>query len=485
MKKLLINTLVLLAAGLVASCSKTEGPAAESAPSVSVEVVYRDLTSITVKFVPSDNTSMYKFALGNEFDRDNFLSDDIVGTITEVSNNPVEYTFTGLENATYYVVYAVAYGSNNNPGPITSRGVQTMDADFLVTKKFVSDVSAAFLIECTTDFYSWSCALGTADDKDAFLNNLMPGITTFDEETRRQINFFDLEKGTEYVFYCIGYDRAGRESQLFQIPFTTYNEGDSFPDFDIEIGALVNDFYGLSYSVTPNPLCSEVKMIAIEPNGYYDLDIIDYRYNNIIDEFIGNVTNANVATPNAPWVGVCPHETMGVGAKQRAYLATYDLNGELVHVKRFDTTANSLDPSLVEPNAADLKISIRGDLFSYNTVAFEANYDENSGIRAYYIELIDVDFFERTENNGCGGDLQKLYDKFVTGMTTRSGCLFVYNRPYYYDGLINASTLADPDKEWMWAAVALNANGLQGMATELSLSEKFTISQYYSPEEEE
>lgn len=476
MKKLLINTFVLLAAGLVA-CSKSDGPSSiETAPSVSVEVLSRSLTSVTVKFVPSDNTTMYKFALGNEFDRDNFLNDDIIGTVVEVSNNPVEYTFDGLESSSYYVIYAVAYNSNNETGPVTSRGIQTMNTDFVVTQKYFSDDSAGFFIECSTDYYTWSCALGTADDRDAFLDNLMPGISTFDEDFHRQVNYFDLQKGTDYVFYCIGYDRAGRESNLFEIAFTTYDDSDSFPNFDITIGDRLSDFLYQSYDVQPNSLVSSMLFFAIEPDGYYDYDVLDGEFSGVIDEAVLQFTSGVKTIVNGmtdTYSFEAQHETQGVGAKQRAYVVTYDLNGDLAHIKRFDSSTPAFDATLLDPKRSDISFDIinTGSL----SAAVKVSYPENSGIVAYYIDLITVATVDEIVEN-YGGELNDAaIDYIYTLVMTQSAPGFVYRMPDATSTYSNSADLVDMTTEWYWVIIPMNANGTASITPGgIALSPAFT-----------
>ena len=467
MKKFLINALVLLSAGLVAC--QSDGPAAstETAPSVVVEVLSRSLTSVTLKFVPSDNAAMYKFALGNEFDRDNFLNDDLIGTVVEVSNNPVEYTFDGLESSTYYVVYAVAYDSENKMGPVTSRGVQTMNTDFVVSQKYMSDTSAGFLIDCSTDYYTWSCALGTADDRDAFLDNLMPGIITYDESFHRQVNYFDLQKGTDYVFYCIGYDRAGRESNLFEFPFTTYDDSDSFPDFTIEIGNPVSDFMYQSYIVTPNSLVSSILVLPLEPDGNYDYNVLNGTYGGEIDEAIRYFTSGVqtvISGDEDTYFFAAQHETQGVGAKQRAYVVTYDLNGDLAHVKCFDSSTPGFDPTLLDPKASDISFVIYPVPESTVPLAVvDIICKENSDIVAYYFDLITVDtvnaIIEDPQfGNGELNDAALDYIRRLVIGSEDNYPGFVYREPVS-GWEMNLSSYGDETTEWYWVVFPINANG--------------------------
>ena len=482
MKKLLIHSFVLLAAGLVA-CSKTD-TTVETAPSVNVEVVSRNLTSVTVKLNPTENTSRYKFALGNEYDKDNFLSDDIIGMVTEITNNSMEYTFTNLEKDTYYVVYAVAYDSNNNYGSVTARGVQTMASDFVVSQRYVSDNSAGFNVECSNDYYTWSYGLGTADDRDAFLDNLMPGIVTMEEDFRRQINLFDLTPDTDYVFYVIGYDRGGNESDLFQFPFKTYSLDDSFPNFEIKVGEKTNNFYALSYYVKPNSLASDVYLFVTEPNGYVDIDVLYSIYRSELDDTFaswkesgqgGSYTVLSCVERGGVIEGDMPNPVMECGSRQRAYLVTYDLNGKLAHVKRVDTTVAPYNADLKRPAAKDITLDIYWEKMDYSTAYVNITVDSSSDIVGYFLDLVDNDYFTRasdSKNGGLDSDLSKLYDEFIADLSSR-GFFYMTNGYAWYG---DTSMFADPEKEYFWAAVPVNGNGTQGMSTDIAISEVFKMS---------
>ena len=211
MKKLLIQPCVLMVASLgllLTACGGDEqagGVTVIGEPTVSIEFVGTPgVSDVTVKFVPTEETAKFNYAIGSEQDRENFENGDIVGMQTETSNQEITHTWKDLEAGEYYVVYAMAYDEDGAAGPVSAHGFKTASSDFVVETYYIGDNSAAFRITNTNDYYTYKYALGTAADKEAFLNDELASIKTQSEVFDWAENYFDLEPATEYVFYCVG-----------------------------------------------------------------------------------------------------------------------------------------------------------------------------------------------------------------------------------------------------------------------------------------
>ena len=151
-------------------------------PTVSIEFVGTPgVSDVTVKFVPTEETAKFNYAIGSEQDRENFENGDIVGMQTETSNQEITHTWKDLEAGEYYVVYAMAYDEDGAAGPVSAHGFKTASSDFVVETYYIGDNSAAFRITNTNDYYTYKYALGTAADKEAFLNDELASIKTQSE----------------------------------------------------------------------------------------------------------------------------------------------------------------------------------------------------------------------------------------------------------------------------------------------------------------
>jgi len=128
MKKLLIQPCVLMVASLgllLTACGgdkEAGGVTVIGEPTVSIEFVGTPgVSDVTVKFVPTEETAKFNYAIGSEQDRENFENGDIVGMQTETSNQEITHTWNELEAGEYYVVYAMAYDEDGAAGPVSSR----------------------------------------------------------------------------------------------------------------------------------------------------------------------------------------------------------------------------------------------------------------------------------------------------------------------------------------------------------------------------
>lgn len=127
MKKLLIQPCVLMVASLGLLLTACGGDRASRRRNSyrRTDRVYRirrysGRSDVTVKFVPTEETAKFNYAIGSEQDRENFENGDIVGMQTETSNQEITHTWKDLEAGEYYVVYAMAYDEDGAAGPVSA-----------------------------------------------------------------------------------------------------------------------------------------------------------------------------------------------------------------------------------------------------------------------------------------------------------------------------------------------------------------------------
>lgn len=488
MKKLLIKSCAFVAAvaamALTACTNETQVVVSEE-PTVTIELVGSVGTnSITARFVPSEGAADYCYALGSEQQRADFEAGDITGLMWAGGPNEVTFTWDALEVNTYYVVYAMAVDAAGTNGPVSARGVKTLNDDFLVTTYYLSDNSAAFTIECTDDYYTYRYALGTPEDRDAFINN----ETTLDIQSKSEVfnwteNYFGLDADTDYVFYCQATDRSERETQVFEIPVHTYAEGsDEIPNYTYE--ATGGDFFAQHYVVTPNALCQKLVIHQCEVdynddvlflvNGYAGrlLEAFDAwsegagTSNSTCDTAEGGKT-LNATLYNAGVVS----SAYELGTPLEVYVTAYDAMFEPVHVKKFDNAV----PSQVQ---ADLPGATGMELVSdvnESQISVTINVTDTENICAYYYDFVDITDLGATVDDV---DWDYVRTQFINGTSSTRAMWYVpalnpYNNVFTYTG--NAEFVSG--HQYVLAALPMNVNGPNdaGYGTDIIYSEVFTL----------
>lgn len=488
MKKLLIQPCVLMVVSLgmlFTACKKGEGTVTIlDEPTVSIEFVGTPgVSDVTVKFIPTEKAAKYNFAIGTDQDRENFENGDIVGMQSEDSNQEVTYSWSDLEAGEYYVVYAMAYDAEGAAGPVSAHGFKTASSDFLVEAYYVGDNSAAFRITNTNDYYTYKFALGTADDKEAFMNDELEAITTKSEVFDWAENYFDLIPDTEYVFYCQGQDRSGRSTQLFEIPITTYSEGsDEIPNFVFEEGP--KDFYMQEYTVTPNALCKQLVLYQ-QPEGASDGTM--FGVNNwkglLLDMFDSWKDIENIGSVA---YGACI--TTAVNEELKAQMTTVDLElenpldvyvtayDEMYNpylVKKFKNTTPAFNSSAALPDASDFTITTSNVTAEGLDVSISYTSDNT---RAFFYDLVSGNYWE----NEIKGDMEALKNKMITDYLNLAWCYNPAGKAIennYVFSEDEQKTDAVPGATLYVGVLAMNENGPieGGWADAVALSEPFTI----------
>ena len=123
MKKLFKPCILMAAAvGMLFTACDPKAGEVVTEPTVAIEFIGTPgVSEVTVKFTPSANASKFDYAIGTEQDRDNFENGDIIGGLTEMSNEPVTHTWKDLQGGAYYVIYTMAYDAEGAAGPVSAQ----------------------------------------------------------------------------------------------------------------------------------------------------------------------------------------------------------------------------------------------------------------------------------------------------------------------------------------------------------------------------
>lgn len=486
--------LMIAAAGMLLSSCKEPKIVVEvlpAEPTVAIEFVGSPgVSSVTALFTPTENAARYEFALGNDQNRVSFENGELTGTIQESTNSAKTQKWEDLDAEAYYVLYARAYNAAGEAGPVSALGFKTTTSDFMVSTYYVGETSAGFLITNTNDYYQYSYAIASPADREKFLNGLLDEIVTQNEVFEWVGNDFNLLPNTDYVFYCQGIDRSGRETQLFEIPFKTAAENSNeIPNFTWKKGEI-QDFYQQEYIVTPNELCKQVVLYQQTPGDREDImfGVNNYkgRILDFVDVYKDIATEKNISTftaTNEELIATPLNKSFELGSPMELYILAYDEMYKPYQVKRFDSSTPSFNENAVIPTKDDIVLTITSHDVDKETVNFAMTTTEN--VRAYIFDIVEVAYFEKE----LDGDYKKLRDYFVSNYNTANSNGqkviegFVYNNrsatvPFTYTAITKRG-------DYFMAAVGINENGpvasggvdgkTTGWAEEITISDTFTM----------
>lgn len=477
MKKTFIQSgmVAFMAIGaLLTGCNPGGGTATGGEePAVAIEVVgSASMNSITVSFTPNEVASRYEYAISaaDGGQKADFVS-GMLASIPVDTNEAVEETFDDLDVDTYYEIYAIAYDANGTTGPVATYGFKTISDDFNVSLYYVSDNSAGFRIERSDDYVSARYALGTPDDLQAFLDgdsslDATSG-TLSDMSNDFAQNYFDLEPNTEYVFYCMGQDRFGRDTQVFQVPVTTYEEGGNNDVPNVEFSINTQDFYLQRFNVVRNDLCGKV-VVGVQTVGYTD-DILfgeqaawEGKILDAVDTWSGltTVQPMKCYTAQGSATTVDAYNTaLTLDTPLDVYVMTYDALMNPYAIKKHDIVTPPFNDAVELPDESVIEIDVT-DITSTQiafTISYPDDYDANH-IRAYRMDFInpDVEGYDPTNPE----NMSNIVNAFATGASNTMA--FVYGAPTYsntfsysgVDGFVSGSTV-------YLGVLPMNENGLQ------------------------
>lgn len=415
---------------------------------------------ITVKFEANETTSRYSYAIGTAADEAIFLEGNMPGTHNVSGNAPTEFTFDALNVATEYVVFAIGYDSKGKPGAL-SKVIASTDADsFIVTQRYVSDVSAGFRIKCSDDFYQYKYYIGTADDKEAFLNDEIEDMVLVSETFDWTENRFDLTPDTEYVFYVVGYQRTDAETRLFEIPFKTA-KSDEIPNVTIEMG--VKDFYTQNYTITPNAKCKKIVMshkrsrdydpfIYGKNNWAGDLMTMYHAWSGYPEAEITEMTRTYSATDKVLNATTFIPE-FGLDESLDIYVLIYGEDYQPFCVKKMLTKSPSLNPNLGKAKASDFDVTINSVNGTTQTIDFTVKYS-GQDMSGFLFDIIDKEYLDK-EMAKPGFDPYFLHNTLYAAIST--GTTFVYKETDFTTATTDKALKIN--KEYYIGICPMNANG--------------------------
>lgn len=457
---------LMLCSGILTSCTQEETLPETGTATVTIEVDRNfsvDSTSATVRFIPSENATGFRYAIGLTSDFESFRDGTMSTSVYVEGNQPLETTFDGLDPISMYSVYAVATDENDVEGSIASTKIVTDKNDFSIETYFLLSRSASFSVEISSDYSSVNYYFGQNDDIDAFLAGTLEDIKSVKDFDRMVLNYFDLEPDTDYTFFAQIIDRFGISAKVVEIPVHTPALGECpYVDFTYE-----NDIYTGTYTLTPGEGSAHLAAI-INTKGTLD-NIINNTQNwkgdvmSMIHQWkdieAGQVyQNTGTDALDIPYTTPTLNCSTGI----EIYVLIYDDNGDPYGVEKFSCTTPEYDENAPEATAT---ITVR----DITTVGATYDYVQGEQNLACMYDTIDADWLDEL----MGTD--EYTEFYLHDLLFSQGYYFHYN-----DGTAAGTswsfteTAGQPGHRYYAAACPMNGNGPQGWG-ELVLVEFWTL----------
>lgn len=226
----------LLAAGavsaaLLSACERDDGPGA--APALEVRVTDVEAEEIAVEFLPGGGTVRYRYALGTEGDREDFLSGRMRGIVTADAGGTDEVRFDGLAAETAYVVYAFALNSSGEKSEPQAVPVTTVSGQPSVSVEIADNTGTSIKAVFEPNRYAaaFRYALGTAADRAAFENGTMKGAVTVRGPGRVEYEFGELVPLTGYTLFTAACDESDEWGGVQELPVATADAPWAYVEF--------------------------------------------------------------------------------------------------------------------------------------------------------------------------------------------------------------------------------------------------------------
>ena len=347
------------------------------AASVSINIVsVKSSGEVVINFKPNEETTRTKYGVGTAEDRESFIAGTLDGIGNEDGSVEFTKTFSRADDDRDYLIYAQAYGNENESGAISTAAIPTIIGEFSVAEQFVGDESASFVIEFSSDHYRFDYYLGTEDDKEAFANGTLEGIVSKYDEVKYTQIYFDLEPETEYVLFTRGYNRYGTDTGVMVHNVKTKAK-DACPGVEYTPGHI--DVYRSEFDFEMNPLCSKLVIVYLAADDNV-MNAQLYANNGDMLGTIVNWVNVNanrsyVVTEEKNYVfNYNPDKKLMVPEHAvEMYIVTYDNDGEPFGIIKRQSSAPEFDPAAVE---TQVEVSI--DTVTATTVDFSVEVTDNA-----------------------------------------------------------------------------------------------------------
>lgn len=447
-KNFVIASLVAVMAAV--SCTKDADPIQGSGAGIEIKRMESgDTTKIMVEFLPEEVATKYEYALGTESDYSAFEYGEMAGIAVVEGNQSSEIVFEGLEPNTAYTVFARAY-TGDVAGGVATLKVKTADNKFRVEMQYVHENSVGFLVTMTSNYSSCRYYLGTAEDKEKFLNNEIEGETMTNVVGSRGVNYFDLEK-KDYVFYAIGYDRTNNATGLYEFPVVLKEKG-SCPSATFEV--LGMDAFRGKYKVTPNELCGKVTCVIGEVDQFVSISEGNTGFKGNLLRWITSwetvPDNGNSFTAINDVLSFTYDDTkFGMGTDMEVFILTYDKDYEPAGIQRIAFKKNDVDPD-AKPATAEIVVS---DITSTGATYTITPGEHTMGMMYNTLDAVWFDSVRETS---------EYYDTYVHEMFMNMGMYWSYCADNNGQPVVYVEQTGFPDSRFYAAVCPMNVNGVKG-----------------------
>lgn len=446
MKKLILMTVI---ASVFLSCNEATDIVKDYA-TISVKRIDQYNGNIhKIEVEPSENAIAYEYAVG-DFSELKKFEDGTLADITMVDNN-IKDTLE-VESADFeQILFARAIDADGQAGPVSTLRLSVFSDQLSASVYWVTDKSAAVEVFMGSNYYMFRYHMGTAQDREAFLNDEI-GSNSDEDIPHFFVNTFDLEPETEYIFYLRAIDRTGKYTELYEVPVKTLSTEES-PTCAFEI--IHQDAYVSKVKFTPGPNCGKIA-------GF--IDEKDIRNTELFSglHWAGDLLKAIDGWSNlgsfeygfasydaSPMSVEKVNKTYSLGMEMESYIVMYDKEMNPCGVYRFYFTTPEFNKDLEVPATPEIKMELatsKGGLFTIVP-------DKNTMGVLY--GSIDADWYD-SSNDSMISQYGKFYlhESLLNNVATGASFFTYGNSQFQY-----TESAASPSYRYYAVAAAMNANG--------------------------
>lgn len=416
-------------------------------------------SELTVIFTPSKTVARYEYAIGDDADQEAFLNGTYLGIKKVEDGETLEVKFSDLTQSKVYTIFARAYGINGTAGPLASIKEKTRrpSANIDATVQFESENSTAITLVSDVSYYKYDFALGFDSDRANFENGTLEGMKSREEFSKYTANYFNLQPGTDYIFFVRAYDRISNlPTATVEIPIRTADRG-SMPAVECKVNHI--DQYCGYYHFTPNEHVGRVS-VAFTLQGELD-DTMDkeiYWKGNLL-QMLESWTTSNSGLVSMgydePFTAEYTTPKMLLGEYDPynypidLFVIVYNKEMKPFAVQKFTFHTPTYDNN-AKKAVVDLKISHitqKGALYEFTP---------NEHTMGMFFETFDADWVQETMQS----------DYYYEGYLE----LYLYYYGYWNYMFNNKTTTfpertADPGKKYYVYYMPMNANGVDGFGS--------------------
>lgn len=423
--------------------------------------------SMKIRFTPSQSVVRYQYAISSdaESDIDKFISGEYE-TVEVMDTVEKEVVFNNLDEESLYTIFAIAYNESGETGPVAVLKDQDFPFERLSCEmSYLGPDYASIKMFYDHDISKCRYYLGQKDDREAFLNGETESMTMGEIKEFYNLNFYDLEPEKDYVFYALGYDLIGSETNLIEMDFRT-PALDKVPYATFEI--KYQDAFRGEYMIQGNDKCGRLTLIICE-KGYYDFDVTQIgtawknNWMTLIKYFEDN--NVYCVSSDKGFIDLENLDaTFPMDKEKEIYLLLYDKDGKEFGVQHFVFETDKTDPSREKAN-----VSIEISDITEKGASYTYKFDKNT--LGFFYETVDADWYDSFKASG------RWYESYMRDN------LMMYGTQYWFYAAAEESgqfvfneTGGQSKKRYYAVACPMNFNGAtpEGWAPEI-LAEYTTL----------